>query len=124
MRNLWLHACLVLGIALTAVGLALRPDFFLSLGTACVLRRFLHINCPFCGMTRDFVAMPQGRFVFLNPFSPLAAVAMLVFYPAVVFRCWWKGRDFPLLNDRGRAAVLVLILLMLVLNNVACRRVS
>ncbi|HYM10652.1 MAG TPA: DUF2752 domain-containing protein, partial [Bryobacterales bacterium] len=81
MRNLRLHAFLVSGIALLAATLALRPDFLFSLGTVCVLRRFLHINCPFCGMTRDFVAMAQGRFVFQNPFSPLAAVAMLVLYP-------------------------------------------
>lgn len=124
MRDLRWHALVLIGIGVVAAVLAYQPDFFLSLGAVCVLRRFLHINCPFCGMTRDFVAMAQGRFAFRNPFSPLAAVAMLVLYPAAVFRCWRSRRDFPLLNDWGRTVVVTLVLLMLVLNNVALRRAS
>jgi hypothetical protein len=58
-----------------------------SLGGLCWFRGVFHIDCPFCGMTRSFVALAHGdvaaalRF---HPAGPLLFLAMAVFLVTVV----------------------------------------
>jgi hypothetical protein len=56
-------------------------------GAMCWSRVWLHVDCPFCGMTRSFVAVAHGdlgaAFAF-HPAGPLLFVSMLAFLGAVV----------------------------------------
>jgi|SRR4051812_4510607 len=52
------------------------------LGGLCLVHNLFGVDCPFCGMTRSFVALTHGHvgaaFRF-HPAGPLLALAMLVF---------------------------------------------
>lgn len=57
------------------------------LGGMCLSRALFHVDCPFCGMTRSFVAFAHGHLraaLGFHPAGPLLFVAMLVFLGAVV----------------------------------------
>jgi hypothetical protein len=58
-----------------------------AIGVTCPLRAIAGIECPFCGMTRSFVAMAHGRvgdaFAF-HPAGPFLMLAMLAFAISVV----------------------------------------
>jgi hypothetical protein len=58
-----------------------------TLGGACWWRAAFHVDCPFCGMTRSFVALAHGH---------LAMLATLVAIAVVTLR---RGRP---LSDRPR----------------------
>jgi Protein of unknown function (DUF2752) len=65
-----------------AGGAVLRPDGQ-PLGATCPSRLFFSIECPFCGLTRSFVALAHGRpgeAWAHHPAGPLlfAALALLV----------------------------------------------
>lgn len=57
------------------------------IGVTCPVRAIAGVECPFCGMTRSFVAMAHGRvgdaFAF-HPAGPLLMLAMLAFAVSVV----------------------------------------
>jgi hypothetical protein len=57
------------------------------IGVTCPVRAIAGVECPFCGMTRSFVAMARGRvgdaFAF-HPAGPLLMLAMLAFAVSVV----------------------------------------
>jgi hypothetical protein len=58
-----------------------------SLGGMCWFRELVHLDCPFCGMTRSFVALAHGdvaaAFRF-HPAGPLLFTAMAVALVALV----------------------------------------
>lgn len=57
------------------------------LGGACLSRALFHVDCPFCGMTRSFVALAHGDVgaaIDFHPAGPLLFVAMLGFLGAVI----------------------------------------
>jgi hypothetical protein len=66
-----------------------------SLGGLCWFRGVFHIDCPFCGMTRSFVALAHGdvaaalRF---HPAGPLLFLAMAVFLVIVAATLIRRGR--------------------------------
>ena len=57
------------------------------IGVTCPVRAIAGVECPFCGMTRSFVALAHGRvadaFAF-HPAGPLLMLAMLAFAISVV----------------------------------------
>ena len=73
-----------------------------SLGVLCWFRAAFHVDCPFCGMTRSFVALAHGdvasalRF---HPAGPLLFAAMLVGLVAVAMSALARGR--PIVERRG-----------------------
>jgi hypothetical protein len=72
-----------------------------SLGGMCWFRAVFHVDCPFCGMTRSFVALAHGdvaggfRF---HPAGPLLFVAMAVALVALVTVFVRRGQ--PLVERR------------------------
>jgi hypothetical protein len=58
-----------------------------SLGGLCWFRSVFHVDCPFCGMTRSFVAIAHGDFAAalrFHPAGPLLFAAMVAFLVAVI----------------------------------------
>ena len=56
-----------------------------SLGGLCWFRGVFHIDCPFCGMTRSFVALAHGDLAStlrFHPAGPLLFAAMAAFVVA------------------------------------------
>jgi hypothetical protein len=97
--------------------LAVKPEVFLELPLGCALRTFFGVNCPFCGMTRDFVAMASGNFALRNPFSPMMAVALFVAYPVALARGWKRESIFRCSYERRRNLLLTVLAIMFVANN-------
>jgi hypothetical protein len=71
------------------------------LGGMCPSRTLLGVDCPFCGMTRSFVAFTDGRvrdaFVF-HPAGPVLAIAMACFVVAALLAA--ARRTAPLVERR------------------------
>ncbi len=82
---------LCLMVAATVV-LRFHPEWVLGLGLHCGLQQMFGLKCPFCGMTRDFVAMLHGRRPMLNPASPFMAFVVYGVYPVAVAMAWRRGR--------------------------------
>ena len=72
-----------------------------SLGGLCWFRAVFHVDCPFCGMTRSFVALAHGdasaAFRF-HPAGPLLFAAMAVALVALVTVFVRRGQ--PLVERR------------------------
>ena len=67
----------------------------------CLVHAVLPIDCPFCGMTRSFVALAHGDVVAafrFHPAGPLLFVAMAVFLVVVVAVALRRSR--PLVERR------------------------
>lgn len=61
--------------------LAILPDFITNVHLPCILKRVFCVNCPFCGMTRDFILMAKGLLPKHNPFSAFFALLIFFIYP-------------------------------------------
>jgi hypothetical protein len=73
-----------------------------SLGALCWFRAAFHIECPFCGMTRSFVALAHGDIASalrFHPAGPLLFAAMLVGLVAIATTALARGR--PMVERRG-----------------------
>jgi hypothetical protein len=73
-----------------------------SLGGLCWFRAAFDFDCPFCGMTRSFVALAHGNLgaaLRFHPAGPLLFLAMAVFVVAVVVAVLRRGR--PVVDSRG-----------------------
>ncbi len=71
------------------------------LGGACLSRALFDVSCPFCGMTRSFVALADGELgaaVGFHPAGPILFAAMVAFLVAVVVV--WARRAPPLFARR------------------------
>jgi hypothetical protein len=67
----------------------------------CLVHALLPIDCPFCGMTRSFVALAHGDLgasLRFHPAGPLLFVAMLAFLATVVTVTLRRSR--PLVERR------------------------
>ena len=93
------------------------PAIALAIPLRCVLRTLAGVNCPFCGMTRDFVAILTGRAPAINPFSGLTAALLFLLYPCTVLVCLVRSRPFPVSPDRLSWVVPPAMAIMLLLNN-------
>jgi hypothetical protein len=76
-----------------------------SLPGLCWFRAVFQIDCPFCGMTRSFVALAHGEVgvaLRYHPAGPLLFAAMVVFLGMVVVVSVRRG---PPLVERRRFAI-------------------
>ena len=71
----------LLGSAVLAA--LLVPGWVLAVVPGCWFHKFTGLNCPFCGMTRDFIAILHGRWNLLNPCSVPCFFLLFVAYPIV-----------------------------------------
>ncbi|HYP04994.1 MAG TPA: DUF2752 domain-containing protein [Bryobacteraceae bacterium] len=117
MKNLSLHLGCVGALVFSVVVLRLYPDAVLSLGYTCVLRTLVGWNCPFCGMTRDFVAMANGCSPLLNPFSAATASTIYIAYPGTVALCWLRREDVPGTPDTALRLLAPVLVAMFIGNN-------
>ena len=111
------HLAVMTGIAICTAVLALDPRCLLHAGYHCQLHVLLGIRCPFCGMTRDFVAMLHGSLPAQNPCSLFAAIFVYGLYPAAVFAAWHAGCLEWFHSAAVRRGAVVMLGIMLVANN-------
>jgi hypothetical protein len=105
--------CLLAGAAV----LPLAGPLLLGIGYECMLHRLTGLNCPFCGMTRDFVTLSQGNASFLNPGSPVLAALLFAVYPATVTWASVRGTHFPLSARTLRRWLIPAMSVMFIANN-------
>src|ERR1700761_3055687 len=77
MPHLYILGCIVVASVL----LRFLPASALAHAPSCIFHAVTGLNCPFCGMTRDFTAILHGQKPQLNPFSWMAAVVIYLVYP-------------------------------------------
>jgi hypothetical protein len=117
----WTHLGAIAFLYAAAIILALRPQWVTGVAPQCAMLAVFHIKCPFCGMTRDFVAILHGQLPTLNPFSWPAVAALYLGYPCV-FLLAWKKRRLDLFYRPGVYKVgLAVLVLMCVVNNLQSR---
>ncbi len=90
--QLWTHLGAIATLYALALILALRPQWAMGLSVQCMMLTIFHIKCPFCGMTRDFVAILHGQPTTLNPFTWATVAALYLGYPFVFLLAWRKQR--------------------------------
>lgn len=86
------HLSVLASIVLGTLVLRLWPGWVMRLDLACVLEKYAGIRCPFCGMTRDFMAILHGKAPELNVFSWPAICSVYLAYPLLVVWLWRRGR--------------------------------
>lgn len=111
------HLTVLAAIAVGTLLLACWPQAILQGGYRCELQMLAGLRCPFCGMTRDFAAILHGGRPAENPCSWLAAGAVYLLYPAALFTAWRWNRLDLFYSRAARAAVGVVLAVMLVVNN-------
>jgi len=77
------------------------------LGGACLSRALLDVDCPFCGMTRSFVAFAHGQLgaaLDFHPAGPLLFATMVMTLGAIVMIAL---RRRPPLFERRRAVAAI-----------------
>ena len=101
MYNLRAHGSLLVLIGAAGLAVIRAPEVVAAFPLVCGLRFLTGLNCPFCGMTRDFLLLGAGQAATHNPFSPAVAALLFLVYPATVAICLLKGRDFPLTPEHA-----------------------
>lgn len=116
-RELIPHLWVLAGLVVATVVLAVWPDWVVHAGYRCELQALFGLRCPFCGMTRDFVAMLHGERPTLNPCSWAAAIVVYGVYPAALAVAWRAGRLDVFHSEVVRRGMVVALGAMLVVNN-------
>lgn len=116
----WLGSLAAIAVfaALRQLSFPLGPEL-----TVCPSRRFLHLPCPGCGMTRAMAALARGDWAAVWSFHPLAPLILAqgaVFWGAVLVRTLrrephpWPPLPRPLVI--ANLAALLAVWLMRLLN--------
>jgi hypothetical protein len=113
--HLYILGCIVVASAL----LRFLPASVLANGPSCVFHAVTHLNCPFCGMTRDFAAILHGQKPHLNPFSWMAAVVIYLVYPLLFVWALLRQRLAMFYQPAVHRVLAVVLLVMLVGNNLS-----
>jgi Protein of unknown function (DUF2752) len=111
------HLLALAGLAVSTLLLVCWPQPILHAGYRCGLQMLVGVRCPFCGMTRDFAAILHGGRPTQNPCSWFAACAVYLLYPAAVMAAWKWNRLDLFYSRAARAAVALVLAVMLVMNN-------
>jgi hypothetical protein len=111
------HYFILGAIVLLTALLRFCPDWVLLHSPGCVMKTYLHLSCPFCGMTRDFVAILHGNKPEFNRFSWMAIVVVYLVYPSLFF--WARGtRRLSVFHQPATYRLVgAVLLLMFAVNN-------
>jgi hypothetical protein len=116
-NDLRLHVSLIVGILLLLLVLLISPELLLQFDTTCLLHRLTKLNCPFCGMTRDFILIAKGHEPKFNLFSPIAFLFVFLAYPFFVILSFFKKRTIKLNQPMTHKIFFLTMLIMFVANN-------
>ena len=95
MSERFLSCAILCLLSLFMVALAVEPSLLLRVVPSCRLHELTGWNCPFCGMTRDAVAISHGHWVLRNPCSLPFFALLFVVYPVISLNCLLRNRKFP-----------------------------
>ncbi len=112
-----IHLFILGGIIAATALLSFAPPSVLAHGPSCVFHTFFHLNCPFCGMTRDFTDILHGQKPHLNPFSWIAVGVIYLVYPVLFFWAWSQQRLGLFHQPAVHKTVAAALVVMLVVNN-------
>jgi hypothetical protein len=111
------HWWILASIALCGWILSISPSLLLNILPSCLLKLTFNLNCPFCGMTRDFVSLANGNLEMLNPLSiPIFLCVFFVYPIAIAFYSINNKKLFLNYSTIYRSTALA-ILMMFILNN-------
>jgi len=113
------HLFVLCTIVLATLVAALRPAWLLGLNNRCAMQLLFHINCPFCGMTRDFVRIWHHQPPIHNPGSWPTALFIYVAYPILAGWAFLTRRPEIFQHPLFRRTVFVAIALLWVANNLS-----
>lgn len=108
---------ILIGIFIVALVLAISPDFFSQIHLQCILIKLFKINCPLCGMTRDFILLAKDLHPKFNMFSMIFAWIIFVVYPLGVGYCVFKKHSVYLPYKLVRNIFICVMSIMLIVNN-------
>jgi hypothetical protein len=111
------HLCVLLSMIVCTVIFRYRPEWVMGVSLQCIMRSVFHLKCPFCGMTRDFVAILHGNRPELNPFSWLAVIGIYFAYPLVFVWAWQRRKLDLFYRPAVYRLVAVGLVVMFVINN-------
>lgn len=95
----------------------INPNLLLSLHMSCFLKTVFHFNCPFCGMTRDFVLMSIGEIPNHNPFSIFIMLIFYIIYPIAVLYSIYQRKKISIRYISIRNIFIATMLIMFIFNN-------
>jgi hypothetical protein len=113
------HFAILIGIALCTLVLGFFPGFVAAHGPSCVFHSLFRLNCPFCGMTRDFVAILHGQQPSLNRFSWIAFFVVYLGYPVCFVWALRQGKLGLFHRPGVHKAIAAMLAVMLVVNNLS-----
>lgn len=111
------HLMILAVIILASILLIITPSAFSSINYACVLKTVLGLNCPFCGMTRDFVLISQGANSIHNPFSLITFLLVFFIYPSFFVSFFLIKKRLLISYAWLKTIFFVVITIMFVFNN-------
>jgi hypothetical protein len=112
------HLVILFVILFISLTLASSPNFFANIYLKCILKEVLGINCPFCGMTRDFILMANGLPPQHNLFSPIFALIIFIIYPVGSVVCIIKRKNINISYRWSRNAFFLAMTSMFIINNI------
>ena len=112
------HLLILVIIFIGALTLSLCPDFLMNVQLSCLSKKVFGLNCPFCGMTRDFILMIGGFPPRHNMFSPVFALLIFFIYPFGIGVHVIKRRESNMPYARIRNIFVVAMATMFIINNI------
>ncbi len=111
------HFILLLGILVLFLVLFISPELLLRVDMTCLFRRVTKMNCPFCGMTRDFISIAEGHLPKFNLLSPIIFIFIFFLYPAIVIISFFKHQPIRLNYSLTHKIFFLTMIIMLFINN-------
>jgi hypothetical protein len=111
------HLSILGCIAVLSALLYFFPAAVRAHGPGCAFHALSGYNCPFCGMTRDFIDILHAHKPHLNPFSGIAAVVVYLVYPAFFLWAWMQRRLALFHQPAMHKLIAAAVIAMFVANN-------
>jgi len=111
------HLIIISMILLVSIVLTIKPMLFQSVHFTCILKSIFGLNCPFCGMTRDFILMSTGAKPIHNPFSLVCALMAFFIYPVLFVFFVLQRKRISIHYSAARTIFILAMLGMFIFNN-------
>ena len=111
------HGALLALLAAALLLAAFLPEPLLAARYECVLHQLTGWNCPFCGMTRDFIFAAHGTWPSHNPGSIVVLLLGYVIYPAWLVARSLAGGDLRVSRMKVQYVLGFAVAILMVVNN-------